>query len=501
MTSRRRLGVAVAAWLVGAITVVPAIAAVTLQGGASGGAGGVPAAPIAISLEPGANERVSANTDGSELKGVASDEAAVSPDGRFVTYRTSSSATATAITSNGVMLADRVAGTTTRIFPPALTPAVGALVGPVASGTVEEPSVSADGSLVAFGLTTANQAPTIALWRRGAGLSLPLNGTLGGNVPGLSSLPYSAVHHPRLSADGTVIAFQSDGYADADVPLPPGFYVLTLATGQVDAVSALTGSTVPGPAARQYGSLAVSYDGSIVAFASGQVLGPVGTNSVGNIRGITLPMQIWLRDRSSLTTTLVSAVNGSPAAGASDHPAVSSDGSVVAFASDAANLVPNDTNGTTDVFAWTSPSGVRRVSVAPDGTEATDSSDWPAVSADGLSIAFASRASNLVPGDTNAIPFTQTDRPAPYDIFVAGPETDRLARVSVGISQTEANDSSLRPSLALGAGLVFFESLASNLVRGDTNGTSDIFVRVRRPPQPTPTPTPTRPRRPHPRPS
>jgi hypothetical protein len=77
------------------------------------------------------------------------------------------------------------------------------------------------------------------------------------------------------------------------------------------------------------------------------------------------------------------------------------------------------------------------------------------------------------------------------DLFVAGPEADRLARVSVGVGTSEADGPSLRPSFALDAQLVIFESGATNLVNGDTNGTSDIFVRDRRPPQPKPTPTPT----------
>ncbi len=485
MTSRRRVGVAAAAWFAAAITVVPALAAVTTHGGA--GPVGGPAAPLAVSLEPGFNTRVSVNDDGSQLVRVASDEAAVSPDGRWVTYR-SALVGSTAVATQNVLLTDRAARTTSRIYPPTV---IGTFDGPTPVGTVEEPDVSADGSLVVFGLALPNRSPLVALWRRGAGLSFPLSGKLGGDVPGLANMGFSGLHHPRLSADGSVLAFQSDGYADADPPLPPGFYVLTLGSGRVESVSAPTGSTTPGPPGREYGSIAVSDDGSVVAFASGQLLAPLGSFGLGNIRGFVLPMQIWLRDRSSLTTTLVSAASGAPGAGRSDHPALSSDGSVVAFDSGAANLVPNDGNGTTDVFAWTADAGIRRVSGAPDGTEANDSSAWPAVSADGRSIAFASRASNLVPGDTNADPFTQSDRSAPFDIFVAGPETDRLARVSVGIGPAEANDTSLRPSLAVGARLVFFESLATNLVRGDTNGTSDIFVRDRRPPQPPPTPTPT----------
>ena len=211
MNPRQRVGLAVAAWLVGALTVAPAIAAVTSSGGPANRVGG-PAAPLAISLEPGDTARVSLNTDGSQLLRTASDEAAVSPDGRWVAYRVSLVGTATA--STGIMLADRAAGTTTRIFPATQQPSAGLFEKPLPSGAVEEPSVSADGSLVAFGLTNANQQPTIVLWTRGAGLSLPASGTLTGNVPGLSNLPYSALHHPRLSADGTVLAFQSDGYAD-----------------------------------------------------------------------------------------------------------------------------------------------------------------------------------------------------------------------------------------------------------------------------------------------
>ena len=154
---------------------------------------------------------------------------------------------------------------------------------------------------------------------------------------------------------------------------------------------------------------------------------------------------------------------------------------MIAFESAASNLVPGDGNGVADIFAWAAGSTLRRVSVAPDGTEANGPSDWPAVSADGRSIVFASSATNLVPGDSNGV----------SDLFVAGPEIDRLARVSVGLGPAQADGDSLRPSFALNAQLVVFESSATNLVPADTNGNSDIFVRDRRPPQPPPSPTPT----------
>ena len=128
MNPRQRLGLAIAAWLAAALAVAPAIAAVTSSGGAANPAGG-PAAPLAISLEPGYTARVSLNADGSQLLRTASDEAAVSPDGRWVTYRVSLVSTAAA--STGIMLADRATGTTTRIFPVAQQPSLSLLEGPV----------------------------------------------------------------------------------------------------------------------------------------------------------------------------------------------------------------------------------------------------------------------------------------------------------------------------------------------------------------------------------
>ena len=94
------------------------------------------------------------------------------------------------------------------------------------------------------------------------------------------------------------------------------------------------------------------------------------------------------------------------------------------------------------------------------------SSGNPAISADGRFVAFESVASNLVAGDTN-----RAD-----DVFVR----DRLAgvtrRVSVGAGG-QANGSSFSPAISANGRSVAFGSSSSNLVRGDTNGTFDVFVR------------------------
>jgi Tol biopolymer transport system component len=82
--------------------------------------------------------------------------------------------------------------------------------------------------------------------------------------------------------------------------------------------------------------------------------------------------------------------------------AVSSDGNVVAFMSDASNLVPGDSNGKTDIFVFDRIAGtIERVSVDSSGAEADGASGQPALSSDGRIVAFASFATNLVAGDTN----------------------------------------------------------------------------------------------------
>jgi len=112
------------------------------------------------------------------------------------------------------------------------------------------------------------------------------------------------------------------------------------------------------------------------------------------------------------------------------------------------------------------------VSVASDGTQGNDVSFQPSISADGRLVAFWSTASNLVSGDTNAT----------NDIFVHDRLTGVTERVSVASDGTQGNGASgggsISPvSMSADGRFIGFWSRASNLVTGDTNGTSDVFVR------------------------
>ena len=77
----------------------------------------------------------------------------------------------------------------------------------------------------------------------------------------------------------------------------------------------------------------------------------------------------------------------------------------MAFESIASNLVPNDTNGVFDIFAYDLQSGTTaRLSVNSSGKQANRMSERPAISANGLVVAFESLATDLVPNDANGAP-------------------------------------------------------------------------------------------------
>jgi Tol biopolymer transport system component len=148
-------------------------------------------------------------------------------------------------------------------------------------------------------------------------------------------------------------------------------------------------------------------------------------------------------------------------------PCISGNGRYVAFDSDASNLVPGDTNGVADVFVYdTQSSAIERVSVASDVAEADDGSYLPSISSDGRYVAFESDATNLVPSDTNGA----------TDIFVHDRDTGLTTRVSVASGGTQADDGSFYVAISADGRYVSFESDASNLVAGDNNGLTDVFV-------------------------
>ena len=266
-----------------------------------------------------------------------------------------------------------------------------------------------------------------------------------------------------MSADGRYVAFASfatnfatdrNGDDNGDV------FVRDLWTGTTERVSVDTNG-LQGNAGS--GSPSISADGRCVAFFSNaRNLVPGYTNGFGNL---------FLRDRQSGTTEIVSVgMGGAQADAASLDAIVSADGRFVVFDSIATNLVLGDTNGFKDVFLRDRQAATMvRVSLAPGGAESNGDSAFPSISADDRYVAYASFATNLVPGDTNGA----------MDVFLLDLQTGTTELVSVSSLGVQGNAGSYRPSVSSDGRFVAFSSDASNLVAGDTNGKRDVFVRDR----------------------
>lgn len=188
----------------------------------------------------------------------------------------------------------------------------------------------------------------------------------------------------------------------------------------------------------------------------------------GDTNGV---VDVLLKSRLSGEVTVASVSDDEqPGNGPSSGARLSGDGLTVAFVSAATNLVPGDTNGEPDVFVRDVVAGTTvRVSTSSTGGQATAQS-WPvALSAEGDHVLFGSAANGLVAADTNGVP----------DLFVRDLSNGALELVAVGNEGQSGNGHTQAGDLSADGQIVAFGSVASNLTADDTNGYSDIFVRDR----------------------
>ena len=186
-----------------------------------------------------------------------------------------------------------------------------------------------------------------------------------------------------------------------------------------------------------------------------------------------LSADVFVRDRSRRTTARASVSRGREefqrVQWDGTSPSLSANGRFVAFDSDAPNLVAGDTNAASDVFVCDLVSGKTVLaSVGNGGVRAAGGAE-PQISADGRFVVFRSAASNLVAGDTN-----EQD-----DVFLRDLAAGTTERVSVANDGSQGNGASVYAQISADGRFVVFSSYASNLVAGDTNGSEDVFVRDR----------------------
>jgi Tol biopolymer transport system component len=272
--------------------------------------------------------------------------------------------------------------------------------------------------------------------------------------------------NPTLSHTGRFIAFHSNapGLVPGDTGNKLDVFVRDRALGTLERVSLSSAGVIPN-AHCDFPS--ISADGRYVVFrSSANNLDPVDDD---------VAQDIYLHDRHAGTTTLMSkASDGSAVSfGHSSYPEISADGVYVAFESQNIKLVSDDSNGMVDIFVHNRITGItERVNLMnvspppPNVNQATAHSYYASISGDGRYVAFASEALNLVTADTNGR----------MDVFVRDRLLNTTKRISVSSAGVQGDDNSSLPALSADGTVIAFESTASNLVAGDTNGTNDVFV-------------------------
>jgi Ca2+-binding RTX toxin-like protein len=191
----------------------------------------------------------------------------------------------------------------------------------------------------------------------------------------------------------------------------------------------------------------------------------VGAASADLLVGSKAPVELG---RVSITET------GQQSSGYAANASVSANGRFVVFESDADDLTgQTDSDGANDIFVKDLLTGtVIRASETAAGDEGSATPVGAidaAISADGRFVVFESGATNLVANDTNG----------KTDVFLKNLETGAITRVSTSTSGAQAgagvDDSSI--SVSADGRYVSFTSASTNLVTGDTNGLTDVFVK------------------------
>jgi Tol biopolymer transport system component len=340
------------------------------------------------SLHSGATRRVSVGLDGSEANG-DSNLSSLSGDGRYVVFESGASNLVPG-DNNGftdTFVYDRDSGLTERVNI--------ASDGAEANAASSLAAISPDGRFVAFSSTATNlvqndgngDAADIFVHDRETHETTRIKSSSGVESDGQDE-------YPAISRGGRFVTFTSDA-----TNLVPGdsngvldIFVHDRKTGLTTRVS------VASDGAEANGSSlisTISHDGRYVAFTS------AASNLVPNDTNNT--WDAFIHDRTTGHTLRASvASNGEQGNGGSELPVMSADGQIIAFVSQASNLVAGDNNGKSDIYAHNLSTGrTTRLSNGVDGQEANGDSDYPSISDNGWRVAFESSATNLAANDTN----------------------------------------------------------------------------------------------------
>jgi Tol biopolymer transport system component len=420
----------------------------------------VPVLALALCSGVGAQniERVSMNSAGIEGNGASwlpSSGWLVNPDGRYVAFQSDADNLDPA-DGNGftdVFVRDRDLNMTTRVSVD--------LGGGDANGPSTSPTISADGRFVAFRSAASDLIVGDGNWEWDIFVrDLQLGQTTRVSVSTDGGDPNNDSGGPSISADGRYVAFHSSAgnLISGDSNFRGDIFVRDLQLLQTVLASVAWDGTVTD---ENSWTSAISGDGRHVVFVS------AATNLVaddGNGQN-----DVFVRDLDLGVTTRASVdQSGGDADERSRCPAISSNGQFVGFCSPATDLVAGDTNGVDDIFVRDLVAETTtRVNVTSEGLQTLGAGSWhPSISANGRFVAFQSDADNLTPEDSNAYP----------DVLIHDRVTGNTTLLSVGDGGIGTDEWSGNPSISADGKYVAFQSAATNLAEGDTNGALDVFL-------------------------
>lgn len=475
-------------------------------------------------LTSGITWLVSADTNGLPANR-ASRSAVMTPDARYVAFVSDASNLVANDTNKiaDVFVRDLQTLTTTLVSVGAVsinpTPAV-----PV--GGSESPEISADGRYIAFSSTATNVVPgvrtagDIYVHDRLGGTNLWASSGMRAHLQAVSGKTNGICYNLALSDDGRFVAYQAS-VNPLGVGTNTGIILrYGLETGVTDRIHTNAPTSIPVP--EETRNLDLSADGGLVAFVansngvqatttavhvwdatsgqstlvSGNLSGGVTTGTLSThpvldasgryvafvssatdlvTNSLTGLWHIYVRDLLTDTTTLVDAnTNGIGSfVGDATVPSLSAGGRIVAFECTDGGLVPNDSNRSLDVFVRDILAGTNELISARHSTlgsatpNSLSSMTVFSASADGRYVAFASDVDDATTGDTNGF----------RDVYVRDLAGNTNMLVSCDAGGVAGNGYSGEPAISGNGRFVAFTSSATNLVSGDTNGMTDVFVR------------------------
>ncbi len=292
----------------------------------------------------------------------------------------------------------------------------------------------------------------IKLWDAQSGQSTIVSG----NLSDIGVVPGSYCDWPAIDASGRYVAFLSSA-TNMVTNATPGECHLYLHDNQMSRTTLLdAGPDGVGTDISPASAPRLAPDASFVLFeCADSNLVPGDSNH---------ETDVFFRNLATGSIELISAhdpvLSGATPTGPSTLTAnsLSADGRYAAFASEADNIVPGDTNRFRDIFVRDLADGTTRlVSAATNGFGADGMSSEPATSADGRYIAFTSQADNLTPGDNNRN----------QDVFLFDQQSRTISLVSVKTNGAGAgNNMSYSPQVSANGRFVMFNSRATDLAPG-----------------------------------